>query len=180
MHTPLIEILPLKDYRFILKELPQKNDFDWIIFTSKHAVRYFLQALTDNDIDIRWLAGSRIISIGAATSRELRANGLNYDLEAEKESTSGIIDLFIERNLTGSKILMPCSELTTDVLPDSLGNMGFKVTPIVVYRNVQPQDTQFVDLNDIDIVVFSSPSGVRNFKAMYQKLPGHIQIISSG
>jgi uroporphyrinogen III methyltransferase/synthase len=180
VHTPLIEILPLKDYSFLLSRLPKKNDFDWIIFTSKHAVRYFLQAFTDNDIDIRWLSGSKIISIGAATSRELKSNRLIADLQAEQETTTGIIDVFIERNLTGSKVLLPCSELSTDELPDYLESIGFKVTPLVVYRNVQPEDPQFVDLNDIDIVVFSSPSGVKNFKSIYQKMPAHIRIITSG
>jgi len=180
VHTPLIEIMPLWDYSFIRNELPPKNDFDWIIFTSKHAVRYFLQALSDNDIDIRWLTGSRIISIGAATSRELKSCRLLYDLEAEKESTAGIVDLFIDRNLAGSRILLPCSEIAPDTLPYYLESRGFKVTPIVVYRNVQPKDMQYVDLDEIDIVVFSSPSGVRNFKNMYKKLPGHIQVISSG
>jgi uroporphyrinogen III methyltransferase / synthase len=180
VHTPLIEILPLKDYSFILDRLPKKNDFDWIIFTSKHAVRLFLQAFTDNELDIRWLAGSKIISIGAATSRELKANRLAIDLQAEQETTSGIIDLFIERNLKGSKVLLPCSELSTDELPDYLESIGFKVMPLIVYRNLQPEDPQFVDLNDIDIVVFSSPSGVRNFKSIYHKMPEHIRIITSG
>jgi uroporphyrinogen III methyltransferase/synthase len=180
VHTPLIEILPLRDYNFVLSRLPKINDFDWIIFTSKHAVRYFLQAFTDNDIDIRWLAGSRIVSIGAATSRELKANRLRADLEAEQETTSGIIDLFIERNLKGSRVLLPCSELSTDDLPDYLESIGFKVMPLVVYRNVKPEDPQFVDLNDIDIVVFSSPSGVKNFKSIYQKMPEHIRIITTG
>lgn len=180
VHTPMVEILPLRDYQSIIDQLPEKNDFDWIIFTSKHAVRYFLQAFSDNDIDIRWLTGSSIISIGAATTRELRANRLICELEAEKESTSGIIDLFIERNLTGTKILLPCSELTPDSLAAHLNNMGFEVLSLAVYRNVQPQEPQVVDLKDIDIVVFSSPSGVKNFKSMYQKLPGHIHVISSG
>jgi uroporphyrinogen III methyltransferase / synthase len=180
VHTPLIEIQPLKDYSFVAERLPKKNDFDWIIFTSKHAVRYFLQAFTDNDLDIRWLAGSKIISIGAATSRELKANRLRVDLQAEKETTTGIIDLFIERNLKGSRVLLPCSELSTDELPDYLESIGFKVMPLIVYRNLQPEDPQFVDLDDIDIVVFSSPSGVKNFKSIYQKMPGHIRIITSG
>jgi len=180
VHTPLIEILPLRDYQFMREKLPVENDFDWIIFTSKHAVRYFFQALTDIDIDIRWLSGCKIISIGATTSRELKNYRLLYDIEAEKESTAGIIDLFIERNLKGRKILLPCSELTSDVLPTYLGNLGYSVTKLPVYRNLQPQAPQLVDLNEIDIVVFSSPSGVRNFKNLYQKLPEHIQIISSG
>jgi uroporphyrinogen III methyltransferase / synthase len=180
VHTPLIEIVPLKDYRFIRERLPKENEFDWIIFTSKHAVRYFLQALTDINIDIRWLAGSKIISIGAATSRELMASRLFCDIEAEKESTAGIIDLFIERNLKGEKILLPCSELTTDVLQNYLGKLGYEVTKLPVYRNLQPQDPKLVDLKEIDIVVFSSPSGVRNFKNLYQKLPEHIRVISTG
>jgi uroporphyrinogen III methyltransferase / synthase len=180
VHTPLIEIMPLRDYSSIFGQLPEKNDFDWVIFTSKHAVRYFLQAFSDNDMDIRWLTGSKIISIGAATSRELRANRLMSDLEAEKETSAGIIDLFIERNLAGSKVLLPCSEQKMDILPDYLENIGYKVTPLIVYRNERPEDPVFVDLNDIDIVVFTNPSSVKNFKTIYQKLPSHLQVIISG
>jgi uroporphyrinogen-III synthase len=126
------------------------------------------------------MTGSKIISIGKTTSRELKANKLLVDLEAEKESSSGVIDLFIERNLTGKRILLPCSELSSDSLPTYLIKMGFVVTPLPVYRNIQPKDPRLVDLKDIDIVVFSSPSGVYNFKTFYNKLPGHLQIISSG
>jgi uroporphyrinogen III methyltransferase/synthase len=179
VHTPLVEILPMKDYGYVPDRLPKKNDFDWIIFSSRHAVRYFLQAFTENDIDIRWLAGSKIISIGPSTSRELKANRLKVDLEAEQETTTGLIDLFIERNLTGSKVLLPCSELATDDLPDYLESIGFKVTPLIVYRNEKPENPGLVDLNEIDMVVFSSPSGVRNFKSIYHKIPAHIQIITT-
>jgi uroporphyrinogen III methyltransferase / synthase len=180
VHMPLIEILPLKDYRPMVQQLPSTNDFDWIIFTSKHAVRYFLQALSDNHIDIRWLAGSKIISIGAATSRELQHNRLRAELEAGEETTSGIIDLFIDMNLTGKRVLLPCSELSSDALNAYLEGLGFEVMRLVVYRNVQPIDLKVVDLQEIDIVVFSSPSGVKNFKKIYYSLPSHVQAIWSG
>jgi uroporphyrinogen-III synthase len=179
VHTPLVESLPLKDYSSFLDTLPSKNEFDWILFTSNHAVRYFFQALTDNEIDIRWLAGSKIISIGPATTRELKANRILCDLESEKDSVSGIIDLFQERNLLGRKILLPGPEGIFNSLQGYFEKAGYQVLSLPVFRNHSPQILKTVDLKEIDIVVFSSPSAVRNFKSLYKEFPEHAKVIST-
>lgn len=179
IHTPLVESLPLKNYNSFLDTLPAKNDFDWILFTSSYAVRYFFQALTDNEIDIRWLAGSRIISIGPSTTRELKANRILCDLEAEKDTISGIIDLFQERNLLGRKILLPGPEGWFNSLQGYFEKVGYKVFSVPVFRNHSPQVPKEVDLKEIDIVVFSSPSDVKNFKSLYREWPEHMRVISA-
>ncbi|HOK51947.1 MAG TPA: hypothetical protein PLF75_08640, partial [Bacteroidales bacterium] len=39
---------------------------------------------------------------------------------------------------------------------------------------------QPVDLSEIDIIAFGSPSGVKNFKKIYKSIPAHIQVIAKG
>ena len=180
IHQPIIDIQPVDDDESVREVLTAKNDFDWILFTSRHAVKYFFQAMVNQEIDIRWIANSKIISIGSATTRELRRYGFISDVESEKESSSGIINLFIERGFSGRKILIPRSALASESLPKTIKNLGYQVTTLTVYRNIMPENYQKTDLKDIDLIVFSSPSCVKNFKETYRHLPEHIGVITQG
>ena len=67
------------------------------------------------------------------------------------------------------------------MLPDGLVLLGNQVKTVAVYKNELPSDYKKVDLNDFDIVVFTSPSCVINFKALYGKnIPSHLKLISKG
>ena len=180
IHQPIIDIQPVEDDEHIGAVLKAENNFDWLLFTSRYGVKYFFQAMVNHEIDIRWVARSKIISIGATTTRELRRNGFIPDVEAKEDSSSGIINLFIERVFAGKKILIPRSELAPESLPKALENLGYQVTPLKVYRNIKPENYEKTDLKDIDIIVFSSPSCVKNFKETYNFLPEHVGVITRG
>lgn len=179
IHTPLIEIRPLDNY-LQYKQLFSSNNQDWIVFTSRYAVIYFLKALTACDKDIRFIGNAGIIAIGDATAKELLRFGLVADIISKNETTDGLVDLFVERQLPGKQVLILRSNLSNDTIPSLLGRMGYKVNAIPVYENVVPDKTELINLDNIDIVAFSSPSGVKNFKKLYEKLPEHINVISKG
>jgi uroporphyrinogen III methyltransferase/synthase len=63
---------------------------DWVTFTSASSVRAFLAAAGDEGI-----AGPRLASIGPATSAELRAHGLEPDLEAPVHTPDGLVDALL-------------------------------------------------------------------------------------
>ncbi len=58
---------------------------DYLLFTSASSVRFFAQAAGT-------LEGPRLVSIGPATSEELRAHGAEPDLEADPHTPDGLID----------------------------------------------------------------------------------------
>ncbi|MDQ3741163.1 MAG: uroporphyrinogen-III synthase, partial [Actinomycetota bacterium] len=62
---------------------------DYATFTSASSVRHFLAALGGT------LAGPRTVSIGPATSAELRAHGIEPALEAEVHTPDGLVDALL-------------------------------------------------------------------------------------
>jgi len=180
VHNPIIQIKPFSNYEHFNPIVNAKRKYSWIIFTSKYAVKYFFQGLINIDLDIRWLSQTKILSIGAATSRELKKYGLIPDIQAEDESSAGIINLFMEYQISGKDILIPRSEIARNTLPHVLTKRGYNVSTLPVYQNIRPESYEKIDLNTIDIVVFSSPSGVKNFKEIYGDLPSHVHTISQG
>jgi uroporphyrinogen III methyltransferase / synthase len=62
---------------------------DYVLFTSASSVRFFLAAGGSLD-------GPRVVSIGPATSEELRAHGAEPDLEADPHTPDGIIAALLE------------------------------------------------------------------------------------
>ena len=63
---------------------------DYLLFTSASSVRFFARAAGDGA-----LAGPRLVSIGPATSEELRAHGAEPDLEAAPHTPDGVVEALL-------------------------------------------------------------------------------------
>jgi uroporphyrinogen III methyltransferase/synthase len=57
---------------------------DYVLFTSASSVRFFAAAGGS-------LSGPRLVSIGPATSAELRAHGVSPDVEADPHTPDGLV-----------------------------------------------------------------------------------------
>jgi uroporphyrinogen III methyltransferase/synthase len=64
---------------------------DYVLFTSASSVRFFAAAGGA-------LSGPRLVSIGPATSEELRAHGAEPDLEADPHTPDGMIAALLDAN----------------------------------------------------------------------------------
>jgi uroporphyrinogen III methyltransferase / synthase len=60
---------------------------DYVLFASASSVRYFVRAA-----GVEALRGPRVVSIGPATSAELRAQGVEPSLEAEPHTPDGLVE----------------------------------------------------------------------------------------
>ncbi|MBP5134470.1 MAG: uroporphyrinogen-III C-methyltransferase, partial [Paludibacteraceae bacterium] len=166
IHTPLIEIRPVEF------ELPDTNGFDYLLFTSRHAVRCWFQKG-------KAAVAAQVVSIGPATTEELKLFGVTDVFQTEKDDSYGVLDYFC-RQPSGRKVLFPRSDLGLDIIPDGLCKMGFQVTVVTVYQNVLPQKVRRVNLQNIQRVVFTSPSTINNFVRIYGGLPKHIEYVTRG
>jgi uroporphyrinogen III methyltransferase / synthase len=63
---------------------------DYVTFTSSSTVRFFLDAVGD-----RRPPAARLISIGPVTSDELRAHGLEPDVEATRHDIDGLVEALV-------------------------------------------------------------------------------------
>jgi uroporphyrinogen III methyltransferase/synthase len=179
IHTPLIDIKPIYYNKCEFDQIADQ-EFDFVVFTSRYSVKYFMRILLNANYDARWFVNKKIISVGATTSKSLRAHFIQPNEQMELESSTGIINWFKKQKINGKKIFIPRSNKGLNYLPDELTALGNAVHLMHVYKNVMPANVQEVDLQTIKAVVFTSPSTVANFLTIYNEIPKHIKIISRG
>lgn len=130
------------------------ESFDWLIFTSRNAVEYFVPFMDSVKV-------KNIASIGSKTSQELTAHDIKTDFESDVFSQEGFIDKFpVEKEL---KILYPASQKRRPKLENYLREKNCHVTSIDLYRPIENNDTinyLIENLHRADALTFASPSAV--------------------
>jgi uroporphyrinogen III methyltransferase/synthase len=170
IHQPLITIRPLKAYTEVDREI--NRQYQWIIFTSQHAVKYFFERLHRLGKDTRSLAHTRIASVGATTSATLLRYGIIPEVQPKLETAEELLKLLIQ--IKNKHILIPGSNLASPLLYETL-RQNNRVTKLTIYKNQPTPVQKKVNLQHIDTVVFTSPSTVHNFKKIYRSAPVHLE-----
>lgn len=168
VHTPLIEIKPVDDTSRLREAADEVDTYDYLLYTSRHAVTYFPPRCLH----------PVIVSIGPVTTEALRLAGAETIKQVEKDDSYGVIDWFAEE--PRGRVLIPRSNLALSIIPEGLRNLGFDVTTVTAYENRMPENAMKVDLNQVDTIVFSSPSTIDNFIRLYGKLPTDKQLLTRG
>lgn len=179
-HQPLIEIVPIEMPCDFFKFIKHIYNYKYIVFTSRNAVHHFMHWLSDVGSDAKALDSGFIVSIGAVTTAELQKHGITPHLTPVIDSSTGIIELFRSKGITGEEVLIPRSDIALNILPDGLRALGNNVHVITVYYTQPVTKLEKVDLKKYDILVFTSPSGVKSFLKHYGEVPYHIKVITRG
>jgi uroporphyrinogen III methyltransferase/synthase len=144
--------------------------YDWILFTSINAIKYFFGRLLELGLDARCLHGVKIAAVGSATDKELRKYGLRADLLPESEFTGqGLADELLKANeADGKKFLLPRAKKGGASLSDTLVNAGGEVDIVPIYQNIRPKGREeelrrLLAEKQVDMVTFTSSSTVKNF-----------------
>ncbi|HBR18522.1 MAG TPA: uroporphyrinogen-III C-methyltransferase [Deltaproteobacteria bacterium] len=179
-HLPLIRIEPLEDYKELDSYIRNIKIFDWIVFSSRFGVEYFFERLKELGLDARVLNNIKIAAIGNCTRQRLLDFTISADLVPKKESSKGLIDEFRNLSIKGKKIFLPRSNISDKGLEKEFEKLGAIVTSSFAYRNVMTEDLPDLDLNFFNEIMFTSPSGVRNFINRYGKVPEKVKITCIG
>jgi len=179
-HLPLIKIAPLKDYQKFDRLLKNIENYDWIVFSSRYGVQYFFQRLNKIGCDARKFSKAKVAAIGDSTRKRLLDFGVLADLLPKVESSKGLLNEFKKLDIKNKRIFLPHSDLSDKGLEQGLKLQGAEVTSCVAYKNVMPKDLPDLDFNFFHEVVFSSPSGVRNFVKRYSKVPRRVKVSCIG
>ncbi len=170
--TPLIEIAEVEDKSVLLDACEQISNYDYLLFTSRFAVRHFvplLSATTDN---------IRVVSIGKATTAELQLAGISNVEQVDQDNSYGVIEWFCKQPC--GKILFPRSDLALPIIINGLREKGFDVHPIIAYVNRMPANPDKVIIDDFERIIFTSPSTVNNFVSLYGSLPLDKELVARG
>lgn len=169
IHTPLIEIVPVDDDTPLRRAIADIDSYDYVLFTSRYAAKY-VGALS--------VMHTRIVSIGRTTTKALHQIGVEEVDEVEEDNSYGVVSWFSSQSR--GRVLIPRSNLALPIIPEGLRQLGFEVDCVTAYINRMPEHPKKVNLDEIDRIVFTSPSTIDNFIRIYGALPEKKELVTRG
>ena len=161
---PAIEIVPIPTSNWAEIALAEQ---DMIIFVSRNAVSYFIEALTEPLPNQILLA-----SVGAGSAASMHHHGLRVDIQPEKSiGSEGLLLMPEFDNMVDKKILIVRGKGGRELLADTLTQRGGIVQYLEVYERVLPSPSvaQCEQALTADYIVCTSVAGVKNLSVLLQK-----------
>jgi uroporphyrinogen III methyltransferase/synthase len=156
IECPTIQIIPPRTWRPVDEAIRSLHNYQWLLFTSANAVDQFMTRMKGVACSVP------IAAVGSATAGRLLDYGLKASLVPRDFRAEGLLEALPE-NLVGTRILLPRAEVAREVLPDELRRRGATLDVVTVYRTVRAENgnlRQILDSEDVDCVVFTSPSTI--------------------
>lgn len=165
---PTIAFADAEDTVPLDRAVSDLEKFDWVIFTSRNAVKFLVSRFRPLQIPSErvshLLLTPNVAVIGPATSDEAWSVGFIPEYEAEESSGESLTSELGER-LRGRRVLLPRSDQADSKLSEALRAAGAEVTEVVAYRNVAPPlDSKVLHAireATVDVITFFSPSAYR-------------------
>ncbi|MCX8030513.1 MAG: uroporphyrinogen-III C-methyltransferase [Thermodesulfovibrionales bacterium] len=169
---PTIKIIPPPDFKDLDNSISSIDNYNWLVFTSKNAVKFFFERLIYLNKDARDLKSLKICCIGIKTSEELKKYGILADFIPEEFNAEGLIKAF-SNNLSNNsfsnlKILMPRAYEARESFPQQIRELGGSIDIPEAYRTVKPEKhakrlQRFLKSGRITVATFTSASTFNNF-----------------
>ncbi len=174
---PTIEISEPEDYARLDEALDHLYGYDWLIFTSRNGVEFFVRRLSTRGIKVSDLDEIRVCAIGEATADKLRDANIHVDVVPGQSKAEGVfaaIKQFVggAERLRGLNILIPRAAVGRDHLPKALEGVGARVDVVTTYRTLLPENLDRGRLSAMltgsaDCIAFTSSSTVKNLALLF-------------
>ena len=175
---PTIEIREPANWAQLDRALIHLSWYDWLVFTSANGVEYFLRRLDELGHGRAELTPHKVCAVGRKTAEKLRGENIPVDLTPERFTAEAVVEEFIKRygvrqRLRGSRMLLPASRTTRDVIRPALEKIGVYVEVVEAYQTVLPattgqEVTKLFRNSGADYIIFTSPSTVANLAAILE------------
>ena len=187
---PTIDVVPPASWAELDSAIQLIETYNWIIFTSANAVKYFMERLRGLGKDLRILKGVNICTVGPKTAELLEQYGLRADLIPAEFKAEGVVAALGGVTVKGQKFLIPRAKVAREIIPDKLREQGADVTVATAYENVRPtadvdRVKKLFEEKKIAAVTFTSSSTVHNFVEIlgqkeYKKLINGVTVACIG
>jgi uroporphyrinogen-III synthase len=162
---PTIRLAHPQDCGPLDREIGRLSSFDWILFTSPNAVRFFCERADQLGVG-PWPGTLRVASVGPGTTKELAANSVQVQRTARKHTAEGLFEAVRPVGIQGKRFLLPRAEEGREFLPDAIAREGGEAVSVVAYRNGLAEKDEAVAGEIVfrppDVCTFASPSAFRN------------------
>jgi uroporphyrinogen III methyltransferase/synthase len=168
---PLIGFAPPDDFAPLDAALRDLSQFDWLFVTSQNVLRVLLERSATLALSLAEAAkGLRIAAVGPSTANAAKDAGLSVSHIAANHYGLALAEE-LEAELLGCRVFLPRSDRANPDLPEALRRFGVEVTEVIAYRTVRPADPDPLILaqlsnNEVDVVLFFSPSSVPHLKEL--------------
>ncbi len=181
IHWPVIRIVP-RTIRSpeIQRAFADLGDYSHLIFMSKHAVLVFFEHLSQCGWEEKIIQGKHISAIGSTTAFHLEKRGFQPDLVAKEETQEGLIAALQAEDLEGAYIFLPRSSRSRPLLVDFFVERSVRHRACDLYDTLPQRPDPLPDLQQVDEIIFTSPSTVEAFFSIYSSLPEGIKLTAIG
>lgn len=145
--------------------LDKLKDYDHIILTSVNAVNTFFDYLIEKSYDIRKIK-AKFSVVGKATKNALAKRGIPSFVMAKEFVGEGLIKAIAPYLSKGEKVLYPCSSKARTYINEEIDNLGLEVDRVHIYDTVVGIVRNAKSFEEVDIVLFTSPTTVNNMVDM--------------
>ena len=171
--------------------LAQLDAYDWLIFTSGNAVRFFIERLEIGDWRLEIFQSRdqrkpisrpqgvnllKIAAVGSATQNLLAKNNIPVDFVPERFTGEQLV--LGLGDVSGKRVLLPRAKIGRPEIVVMLRERGAIVDDIALYDTITavPTQTALAELDKgVDVITFTSPSSVRNFLKILDERPSRFQ-----
>ncbi|WDI42760.1 uroporphyrinogen-III C-methyltransferase [Bremerella sp. P1] len=162
---PAIDINIAKDPAPLNEAIAYLKSFDWIAFSSRNGVTFFMQRLRSLDFDFRMLGHLKIGAIGPGTAEQLASYGFQADIIPDEYRAESLVEAMAEQ-VNGKRVLLPRASRGRDVLPVGLAQHGADVTEVITYESsdvteVSPEVKRQMESSGFDWVIITSSAIAR-------------------
>lgn len=158
---PTISIEPPVYLRRINAAITSLSSYDWLVFTSVNAVRFFFEQVNKLKLP---LPAFKSAAIGSKTAAELKTHGVTVNLLPDEATAKGLLQALSEKLTGNERVLLPTSSIGRDEIVEGLKKIRVKVDRIAVYRTIANRQLDNADMRrqinekQIDCLTFFSPS----------------------
>jgi len=169
---PMIEIKAIEANTDLTNVFNQMEKYDWLIFTSSNSVKFFFDAVDEQNVKMYFFPNLKIATVGEKTKMTLEQRGYRTNFVPIK-FTAKVLTESLE-DLKGKNILIPRSGIATNDYIRAFEEKGAKVHAIDLYNN-NPRSFEANTLNklfdqNLDYITFTSGSTAKSFADNVNKL----------
>lgn len=163
-----IEIGPPRSYESLDRLIRTSSRFDWILFMSRNAVRFYVQRVRRlRRGESSMPPGVRVGVVGPETEAVAMRAGITVDLRSLEHSGESLANDVASVAKQGSEVLVVQAEDGRTEILECLRTAGFRVERVAAYRTrpaAVPKDVvDAVRIGTVDAVAFASPSSAISY-----------------
>ena len=166
------------------EELSSIEHYQWVLFTSKNAIKLFFEKMKDAKIDRRRLNNIQFAVIGLGTKQTLENYGYFADFIPSKFNSVALAVEFSQIISKNERVLIPRALRGSEELTDILNENKILFKEIFIYDVIGKITENIEYIAEMDCLAFASASGVSSFfegiKEKGIELPIGIQIACLG